>query len=169
MRKRWGRVVVLATITLALGVFAWMGWLSPQANARRRDSQLYSPLSEFPGSQLVERRVVSVSADSCALLWCDHYSLHVTFRVPDGVDVQGLKDFYRSHLPAGWKEADESACEVSPIAPPGATIPAGPWRLEVANDELLLENVDRKRVTVVLQPPLVTYRPAEYACYPVTK
>jgi hypothetical protein len=114
----------------------------------------------------VERQLVATSNDSCFLLWCENYGLHVVYRLPAGVDVEQVKTHYRSHLPPEWREADDSAC-TSTNDPPGA----GPSRdsvLRLEPNALLLENPRGQRVSIFIEPPTVSVQPPTYACYPKT-
>ena len=166
MTRRWWKRWVLAGLVMATGLLTWQSVLSPRARARRRDAAIYAPIVHYPGADRVERRVIATGADSCFLVWCDHYYLHVAYRLPPGTDVEGVKRHYRSNLPSGWKEADDSACAPSTNVPPGATPRTGHWKLIVPDNRLLLENSKKQRATVVIEPPALTLRPAEYSCYP---
>ena len=164
LSKRW----VLAGLVVVAGFLVWQFVLSPTAQARRRDGALYAPLLHYPGAQQTQRRVIATPADSCFLLWCDYHSLHVTYRLPEGSDVEGVKAHYRSQLPSGWKEADDSACKVGTNAPPGVSPRTDYVKLRVPDNRLLLENSRGKRVTVVIDPPTLTLRPGEYSCFPLS-
>ena len=114
--------------------------MSPEGQARRRGTSLYAPLLHYPGSQQLERQLKASGADSCFLIWCDHYSLHVIYELPPEADIEDVKAHYRSHLPKGWTEADDSAC-LSTNVPPGATVHTD-YELRLPTNALLLENRD---------------------------
>jgi hypothetical protein len=154
---------LLVVAAIVIGVVSCQV-VSPEARARRRGNALYAPLVHYPGARDFDRQMKSTGADSCFLFWCDDHSLHFVYRLPDSVDVDAVKAHYRSHLPNGWKEADDSAC-ISTNAPPGAEPPSG-YVLQLPSHWLLLENARQQRVTVVIEPPSVTLMPATYSCFP---
>jgi hypothetical protein len=135
---------------------------SPEGQARRRDASLYAPLIHYPGSHRTERTLRSTGADSCFLIWCAHYSLHDVYALPADATLDAVKAHYRSHLPQGWKEADESACVFA--RGPGGSPSNNYTELRLASNALLLENPRRQRVTIVIEPPQVTVQPATYSC-----
>jgi hypothetical protein len=145
MRRPTARRLLLLLVPIVLvvtGVVIYR-YVSPEAQARRRGTSLYAPLIDYPESRQVERQLKATGADSCFLIWCEHYSLHVVYELPPSVGIEEVKAHYRSHLPTGWQEADDRAC-ISTNAPPGATVRTD-YEPRLPTNALLLENSRRQR------------------------
>ena len=163
-RRKWLRVSCLAVFVVAVLVTTWHVLLSPQAYARRHEGALFDQLFRYPNATNVDRAIVSVPADTCYLFWCEYYHLRETYRLPEGVSIDDVKQFYLTNIPARWRPGDDGICQsVFDNRPPGVTRPTKTYTLWLADNMVLLLKGGR-HVPITIEPPFVTVGSGSYGC-----